>query len=220
MAARTFVPTNYPLVDLETGKITSQWRRFQEGVSTDLTPGAANEVMTSNGSSLVWQKLLDANVAATAAIAWSKLSKTGSSLADLTTRSASDLGSGVLSNSLLTAALPWTPTDSSGAGLSLTSVEGRYVRIGPIVVAGATLTYPVTADASNSAIGNLPVVAYGNSNSIFGAFVTFTGEATLARMNVVTGDVQILPYTTAGARITNATLSGDTVRFVAVYLAS
>lgn len=115
---RTFVPTMYPLVDPETGLITSQWRRYQEGVSTAVTPGASGEVLGSNGASLVWSKIvnanvavgaaiaytklnllasiLDADVAALAAIAWSKISKAGSSLADLATRSASDLNSGTL----------------------------------------------------------------------------------------------------------------------------
>lgn len=40
--------------------------------------------------------IVDADVSASAAIAWNKLNKTGASLADLPTRSAADLNSGTL----------------------------------------------------------------------------------------------------------------------------
>lgn len=55
--------------------------------------------------------ITNAHVSATAAIAWSKISKAGSSLADLTTRSASDLNSGNLNWAQLPAgAGTWTAT--------------------------------------------------------------------------------------------------------------
>src|SRR5215213_3855736 len=133
MAGRTFVPTMYPLVDPSTGLITSQWRRYQEGVSAAVTPGSSGEVLTSNGVSLVWQKLVNANIAvgaaiayakltltgavvdadiaAAAAIAWSKLSKAGSSLADLATRSAGDLTSGTLAH-----ARKWSEATTTSTG--------------------------------------------------------------------------------------------------------
>lgn len=101
---RSFVPTDYPLVDLQTGKITSQWRRYQQDVATSLTPGSPGEVATSNGSVITWSLLsnahiatgaaiayaklnllgaiVDADIAAAAAIAWSKISKAGAVLAD------------------------------------------------------------------------------------------------------------------------------------------
>jgi hypothetical protein len=47
--------------------------------------------------------IVDADVAAAAAIAWSKISKTGSSLADLATRSAADLSSGDLASARMQA---------------------------------------------------------------------------------------------------------------------
>lgn len=97
MTARKFTPTDYPLVDLKTGKITSQWRRFNEDVATAITPGSAGEIAGSDGTNIVWDKIRDTNVAAGAAIAWSKINKAGSSLADLATRSASDLDTGTLS---------------------------------------------------------------------------------------------------------------------------
>lgn len=142
--AKSFVPTLFPLVDPETGLITSAWRRFQEGVGTAITPGSSGEVLSSNGAALVWQLLVNANIAVgaaiayaklnlalsivnadiavAAAIAWSKLDKTGSSLADLTTRSAADLSSGTLSAtrlpSLSQMVMAVNTTGTIGAGVT------------------------------------------------------------------------------------------------------
>lgn len=63
--------------------------------------------------------IADAQIAAAAAIAWSKIAKSGSSLADLATRSASDLSSGTLANARTTgtaAATPSTLVLRDGAG--------------------------------------------------------------------------------------------------------
>jgi len=120
---RTFVPTQYPLVnvveesDPNTGEksvvgyITQAWRRFQENGGAALSPGSVNEVLTSSGVAFVWQKLVDANISATAAIAWSKVSKAGSSLADLATRSAADLTSGTLAH-----ARKWSQATTTSTG--------------------------------------------------------------------------------------------------------
>jgi hypothetical protein len=61
--------------------------------------------------------LTDAQVAIGAAIAWAKLNKAGSSLADLATRSASDLSSGTLPDARFPATLP------AVSGVNLTGVE-------------------------------------------------------------------------------------------------
>lgn len=50
----------------------------------------------------------------------------------------------------------WTPTDASGAGLTFTSVSGRYTKVGRMVVAQCNFTFPATASASAIAIGGLP----------------------------------------------------------------
>lgn len=53
------------------------------GTGTRLAVGAADEMLTTDGSSPSWTKVADANVAAAAAIAWTKISKSGSSIDDL-----------------------------------------------------------------------------------------------------------------------------------------
>lgn len=74
--------------------------------------------------------LTNAQVSAAAAIAWSKISKTASSLADLTTRSAGDLNSGTLPDARLSSSVAMRNANNSFTG---------YVLIGDILkVAGST----------------------------------------------------------------------------------
>jgi hypothetical protein len=47
-----------------------------------------------------------------------------------------------------TAPTSWTPTDQSGAALTFTSVSANTTKIGNIVYAYGTLTYPVTASGA------------------------------------------------------------------------
>jgi hypothetical protein len=50
----------------------------------------------------------------------------------------------------------WTPTDISGAGLTLTVGYARYTKIGRLVYLQAYITYPSTASSSVAAIGPVP----------------------------------------------------------------
>lgn len=100
------------------GNSTPAWSRLAVGASgamlrsdgTDVAWSLDGTGLTSlNASSLSTGTvplaritgLLNAQIDAAAAIAWTKLSKTGSSLADLTTRSAADLASGTLADARL-----------------------------------------------------------------------------------------------------------------------
>lgn len=51
---------------------SSRWR-LKLGAAPEITPGANNTVATSNGTAVVWQTIVDANVNASAAIARTKL---------------------------------------------------------------------------------------------------------------------------------------------------
>ncbi len=103
----------------------------QKAVGTGLLKADGTDV-------LGWSTLVDADVAAGAAIGWTKLSKSGSSLADLGTRSAADLSSG-----LLALARGGTHTDLSGTGGA-----GKFLKQ---VTAGSDITVvqPATADISD-----------------------------------------------------------------------
>lgn len=114
----------------------------------------------------------------------------------------------------------WAPNDQSGAALSFATVEGQYVKIGQLVIAAATLTYPATGDASNALIGGLPFTCANTSNSLFGAFVNRSDETTLESIEVVLNTTTVRPFTNAGVQLVNSALSGNLVRFTAIYRAT
>ena len=107
--------------DLLVANSTPAWARFAKGaVGTFLQMGASDPAWSADGSTLTGLNatslasgtvalarlpttISNAQIDAAAAIAWTKLSKTGSSLADLTTRSASDLSAGTVADARLSA---------------------------------------------------------------------------------------------------------------------
>ncbi len=111
----------------------------------------------------------------------------------------------------------WTPTDTSGAALSFTSVVGRYTRIGRLVVAQATLTYPATADASQVSIGSMPFAA-ANNNGALGGSIGFSSAAintsTTVQPLVNTSNCRLYKGNTPN---TNIELSGVTIYFTLIY---
>ncbi len=106
----------------------------------------------------------------------------------------------------------WTPTDASGAGLSLTVPRATYVKVGSVVFCDLALTYPVTASGATALLGGLPVAA-ANVGGVGGMFPIFYGSASGFIMGILGPGVQTFqPVTTAGVAITNANLSGVSLR--------
>jgi hypothetical protein len=95
--------------DLDASKITTGTI-----ATARLGSGTANSTTVLLGSQ-AYAQIADAQVSSSAAIGWSKLDKTGSSLADLATRSASDLASGTVA----AARLGTIQTTSDGGSHSL-----------------------------------------------------------------------------------------------------
>ena len=116
----------------------------------------------------------------------------------------------------------WTPTDASGASLVFTNTSGNcgYVRLGAMVQASFRVTYPVTADGSGALIGGLPFVAQNTTVSVYGGVIALTDEATAASLLVTRNAQTFGIYTTAGAQVTNATMSGNDLRGLITYRAA
>ncbi|WP_052429718.1 hypothetical protein [Paenibacillus borealis] len=103
--------------------------------------------------------IVDADVNAAAAIAWSKLSKTGASLADLPTRSAADLSSGTLAAARLPA-ISGDITMAAGAGTA-TITAGAIVNADVNTAAAIDATKIGTGVVSNAEFGYLDGVTAG-----------------------------------------------------------
>jgi hypothetical protein len=102
----------------------------------------------------------------------------------------------------------WTPTDASGAGLTL-SVAGtpRYVKIGRFVFFNVGLiTYPSTANGSGASVGGLPFTVDSNNHGTL-SFVATTANASAGLSVANTTEIFFYANGTT-SRSTNANLSG------------
>jgi len=108
----------------------------------------------------------------------------------------------------------WTPTDVSGAGLSL-SGSGEYTKIGNMVKAAFSVTYPVTASAAQNFI-SLPFNSNGGG-AMFVGYTTF-GSAIVGYVDGTNNRFVIANY--SGTALTNAALSTVRIDGVLIYRAS
>jgi hypothetical protein len=115
----------------------------------------------------------------------------------------------------------WIPADASGAALVFSNVSASYTQLGNMVFAYATLTYPVTVDATNSLISGLPV---SFPTSPYGTQCTITHSTDTT--SFIAFALPIVSTTTLGFwnsvnnRLTNAALSNSRVIFECIYPAS
>ena len=99
----------------------------------------------------------------------------------------------------------WTPNDQSGAGLSLTTSNARYIKIGGMVYCSATITYPSTASGSVARVGGLPFTSI--ASSVYGGYVRYTDSGLSFSIAQVAGAANFEFYTSVGAAQTNVSLS-------------
>lgn len=151
--------------------------------------------------------IADAQIAAAAAIAWTKISKTGSSLADLTTRSATDLTSGTLPDARFPATLP------ALSGVNLTALNGTNIASGTVadarlsaqvvlknVAAVMTAKLSTVASATGSAGLNVPH-GVAPTSPVNGDIWTTTAAA-LVRINAATRTFLLDNSSLAAANLT------------------
>lgn len=107
----------------------------------------------------------------------------------------------------------WTPTDASGAALTLTTGVCRYTKIGRLVQCNFNITYPTTANTADCLIGGLPFISKGN-NAVSISFTTVSSV-----VKGMTGDDEFffIIYNSTNGRPTNANLSTTTIRGTIVY---
>lgn len=114
------------------------WIRYNS--TSDIFEYADDETDPTTTFTRLPLKLTDADIDSSAAISWSKVSKTGSSLADLATRSAEDLSSGILPDARLNTYTnrSYSSGNYTGSGSMTWTVDSgdvlldRYVRVGPM----------------------------------------------------------------------------------------
>ncbi|OGL34495.1 hypothetical protein A3F05_01735 [Candidatus Saccharibacteria bacterium RIFCSPHIGHO2_12_FULL_47_17] len=159
--------------------------------------------------------IVNADINVTAAIDWTKISKTGSSLADLTTRSAGDLSSGTLADARLSSNVTLQGNSFNGASQLVQLTAGGILP----VLSGANLT---DLNASNLASGTIAdarlsanVTLQGNTFNGASQLVQLTAGGILpvlsgANLTSLNGS-NISSGTVADARLSaNVTIQGNT----------
>jgi hypothetical protein len=112
----------------------------------------------------------------------------------------------------------WTPTDGSGAGLSITG-NGAYTKIGRMVYWQAIVVYPVTANASVASIAGLPfaLALVSNVAGRSGSTITATDEATLIQSLQIETSNTVRFYKAGFVQNTNLELSGNQIYCAGFY---
>jgi hypothetical protein len=107
----------------------------------------------------------------------------------------------------------WTPTDGSGAGLTLTLAAGAYTKIGRMVYWQAIVVYPATVDASVASIAGLPFALNLVSNTAgrSGSTITVTTVATLIQSLQLETSNSVRFYKAGFVQNTNAELTGANI---------
>ena len=110
----------------------------------------------------------------------------------------------------------WTPTDASGAALSLSSAGGYYIKVGRLVTFQGTATYPSTSDGSTAKIGGLPFTSAAYNQA---AALGYISGGDVRTALVLAGSTTFGLYK-IGAVATNANASTLEVVFGGTYLAA
>lgn len=109
----------------------------------------------------------------------------------------------------------WTPTDQSGAGLTITvtTAATRYLKIGNLMTLWGAVTYPPTAD-TNAARLSLPFAIASNKIAI--GNMGFSNNGTM--VNIENGSqTNFVFFKGDGSSLTNANLSGKIIHFKIQY---
>ena len=149
-------------------------------------------------------------------IGWVKINKTGSSLADLTTRSAADLSSGYLAVARMPNTGTWTFTgtiDISGGTLTLNSDQVSWVSVNKT---GSSLADLATRSAGDLSSGNLAVARMPSSGtwSFTGTIDISSGSLTLTTSG---GGTSYLTFTGDGGSTLYAWIHEETIAGESVY---
>ena len=111
----------------------------------------------------------------------------------------------------------WTPSDISGASLTLTGPVGNYVKIGKWVIVNYHWRFPSTASGTAINIGNLPfTAASGNDNYQGNVSTTDYGSSDIVIWNNA-GSTNIRIRNYNDSALSNANLSGKYITGQSIY---
>ena len=101
----------------------------------------------------------------------------------------------------------WTPTDASGAGLSFTTSDAFYTKIGNVVYVSCAITFPSTANATAIRFGGLPFTVKTGSNNAYAASIAQTNSSRTDAFSYIRSTTQIAANTNGNADVNNVSYS-------------
>jgi len=111
----------------------------------------------------------------------------------------------------------WTPTDASGAGLSFTTSDAFYTKIGNVVYVSCSVTFPSTANATAIRFGGLPFTVKAGSNNVYAASIAQTNTSRTDQFNYLRNTTQISVATNGNADVANSAYSTDFITLSGFY---
>lgn len=112
----------------------------------------------------------------------------------------------------------WTPTDGSGAGLSLTVQDAQWTQIGKVCTITFAVTYPSTASSAVAVLGGLPCAGATGTASRAGGSPSYTDYATPFSVLIGSGTTTANFYAYGGAGLINSQFSGKSIRATLTYI--
>lgn len=109
----------------------------------------------------------------------------------------------------------WTPTDQSGAGLTFTTANGTYTKIGRQVVCHYRVVYPSTANTSGASIGGLPYSVTGSG--YYTGFIGYTNAGVYIYHRTNTSTSFFVSNGVTGATLINAFLANVQIQGTFIY---
>jgi len=113
----------------------------------------------------------------------------------------------------------WTATDASGASLSFSTSDTLYTKIGKACTVSFAITYPTTVNSSNAQIGGIPAACAARNGTLnYVASGAIFGYSTAANAALQTNGQSLFILSQGGGILTNANLSGLTIRGTITYI--
>jgi hypothetical protein len=114
----------------------------------------------------------------------------------------------------------WTPTDGSGAGLSLTVANAVYIKIGQMVYVATRITFPTTASAANVQINGLPFTTPSVTGGYWGGGFRYTDYTVFFTVGASPSAATFAFFKLGAVGVTNAEASGKTFDLVFMFRAT
>jgi hypothetical protein len=114
----------------------------------------------------------------------------------------------------------WTPTDGSGAGLSLTVSNAVYIKIGQMVYVATRIVFPVTASAAVVQINGLPFTTPNVTGGYWGGGFRYTDFNTFFSVAITPSATDFTLFKLTNTQVTNVEASGKTFDLVFMFRAT